>query len=1354
MSSGFPSSSSPSSSSPNSPVGTPALSTDMTSPRSPSQESSTSLTNKRPFSGSYEDEGSPRIRLLEDDTRQIPLRLSNGEKEDYEGDRSMLDEWLSMPIQTTEVPSRADQITQVEKSNITMSENDTWYVLSQNWYSKFLNQDLPTEDIGVIDNSDLLNEKGNLKPAHQCNLTLVSQDAWKLLTAWYDPEGETEGIARTAVNTSTMSKNIEVEIYPPTFRLHHLTQTQLSSKTVPSIIMSRTSHYSDLKTAIRERLDISNPNAEIRIWRLLINLETKLDLEWFKQTTDKELLGAENEQTTLDDLGLGVDTDLVVEGKSMLSGRWFSDLKGGIGSHMSSFPANSTPTATTSFTAARKSARPPSHMVTRRQQHQHQQQQASRTKGTTGLSNLGNTCYMNSALQCLTHIEELTRYFLLDGYKSELNPHNPLGMDGKVANAYASLIHTIFGDKNSTPTSYSPRDFKTVISRYGPMFSGYGQHDSQEFLAFLLDGLHEDLNRILKKPYTEKPELADDLVGSKEAVVELANKFWDLHLMRNDSIVQDLFAGMYKSTLVCPECKKVSITFDPYMDLTLPLPIDNTWSREIIFVPAKGRPVKVAVELNGGASVKEYKHFVAKIVNADPDKMISASIFNNKFFSFHFDAELIADKIDSSEEGLLYELDDVPDAGYSEVSVFPVLNKLEPDPASKFSSADIFGYPFLISLTKTEATSYDIIYAKLVEKYKGMSTNTVLARWGLDPELIDMGVGSGDRPEVFTVGAVSGYRRLHPSLNAMMSGLDRPTNIVDRYDEVMAKRHKKTPLATPIAVESEQATSFDGRSTVEQGDSDDAVASGSEDKMEDAELDVVSPLAIPSPSADGVEDIDADEHWLDASRRNSSDLDMQDVSDKEYEPSKDNDDSDSSGGIPSMSALFDDARSDNAVSYVPARPVADDGAYEFSGSETSILQSYVFMGETLICEWTRQTYDLCFGATDDEDQERGRPVWEIIETVVSEDVKYKRAQRQAKKNQDITLEDCLNLFSKSEVLGEDDLWYCPRCKKHRQAVKTFEIWSVPDIFTIHLKRFSSTSRRDKIDVKIDFPVEGLDLSGRIGDSQQAQDPQNLLYDLIAVDNHFGGIGGGHYTADVKNFVDGKWYNYDDSSVRQIEPKQAVTSAAYMLFYRRRSVQTLGGPKLRKILEGGNVRTVAGVGEPLNDNNSMMISDKDSVASSSSSSLSPPPYSDLSLATSELSDAPSPTAVNVPIGPRLQGERRTLGPTSVLPLLSGQSITAWPVSASSAPVMKYGSAAAINAENLDGGNDSAALEEADMSISDPPPTLDGDVDDGGDSVASFEPAVDDGYESDDVVEIKPPEYDDSEESVDNIVVDGS
>lgn len=139
-------------------------------------------------------------------------------------------------------------------------------------------------------------------------------------------------------------------------------------------------------------------------------------------------------------------------------------------------------------------------------------------------------------------------------YRSELNPDNPLGMRGQVAEAFGQLIERLW---HGTGSSVAPREFKQALSRFAPQFSGYGQQDSQELLAFLLDGIHEDLNRIKKKPATEAPDWEG---GSDKELVELAKTCWEQYRSRNDSVIVDLFQGQYRSTVVCPDCDKVRLS--------------------------------------------------------------------------------------------------------------------------------------------------------------------------------------------------------------------------------------------------------------------------------------------------------------------------------------------------------------------------------------------------------------------------------------------------------------------------------------------------------------------------------------------------------------------------------------------------------------------------------------------------------------------------------------------------------------------------------------------------------------------------------------------------------------------------
>lgn len=180
---------------------------------------------------------------------------------------------------------------------------------------------------------------------------------------------------------------------------------------------------------------------------------------------------------------------------------------------------------------------------------------------------------MNSALQCISHTPALTHHLLSEyifmrpfvcvpnrecfstggKHQSELNPSNPLGTGGKLAISYASHLKHLFA--SNTAIAYASRDLKYTISQHAPQFSVYAQQDSQELLGCLLDGLHEDLNRVLQKPYVANPEWQG---GGDPEVLKLGEEFWEAYKKRNDSVVVDLFQGQYKSSIVCPECGHVS----------------------------------------------------------------------------------------------------------------------------------------------------------------------------------------------------------------------------------------------------------------------------------------------------------------------------------------------------------------------------------------------------------------------------------------------------------------------------------------------------------------------------------------------------------------------------------------------------------------------------------------------------------------------------------------------------------------------------------------------------------------------------------------------------------------------------
>ncbi|GAA5928653.1 uncharacterized protein JCM15063_003931 [Sporobolomyces koalae] len=189
--------------------------------------------------------------------------------------------------------------------------------------------------------------------------------------------------------------------------------------------------------------------------------------------------------------------------------------------------------------------------------------------GLTGLKNLGNTCYMNSTIQCLSAAIPFARYFTNGAYRKDINEYNPLGTKGALANAVGELIRALWAQEYSY---LAPVTFREAISRVAPQFRSSDQQDAQEFLGFLLDGLHEDCNYVLKKPPAIEmtPEREHDLETLPPQV--MSEREWQIYKMRNDSFIVQCFQGQFRNQLRCLTCHKTSTTYNTFMPLSVPIP--------------------------------------------------------------------------------------------------------------------------------------------------------------------------------------------------------------------------------------------------------------------------------------------------------------------------------------------------------------------------------------------------------------------------------------------------------------------------------------------------------------------------------------------------------------------------------------------------------------------------------------------------------------------------------------------------------------------------------------------------------------------------------------------------------------
>lgn len=175
---------------------------------------------------------------------------------------------------------------------------------------------------------------------------------------------------------------------------------------------------------------------------------------------------------------------------------------------------------------------------------------------SVGLRNLGNTCFMNSIIQCLINTKPLRDFFNDSSYTKKLKTRSG------VASAFADLLEEFNSARSSSYVS--PASLKRQVEKRASQFSGYSQHDSQELLLFLLDGIHEDMNHCNRSAhkYVELDKLP---------FLEQASESWRQYTLRDFSPIVEIFVGQIVSTLTCLSCDEQSTVFESFWDLSVPL---------------------------------------------------------------------------------------------------------------------------------------------------------------------------------------------------------------------------------------------------------------------------------------------------------------------------------------------------------------------------------------------------------------------------------------------------------------------------------------------------------------------------------------------------------------------------------------------------------------------------------------------------------------------------------------------------------------------------------------------------------------------------------------------------------------
>ncbi|XP_031728294.1 ubiquitin carboxyl-terminal hydrolase 32 isoform X4 [Anarrhichthys ocellatus] len=575
-------------------------------------------------------------------------------------------------------------------------------------------------------------------------------------------------------------------------------------------------------------------------------------------------------------------------------------------------------------------------------------------KGATGLSNLGNTCFMNSSIQCVSNTKPLTDYFISGRHLYELNRTNPIGMRGHMAKCYGDLVMELW---SGTQKNLAPLKLRWTIAKYAPRFNGFQQQDSQELLAFLLDGLHEDLNRVHEKPYVELKD------SDSRPDWEVASEAWENHLRRNRSIVVDLFHGQLKSQVKCKTCGHISARFDPFNFLSLPLPMDSSMHLEITVIKLDGStPVRYGLRLNMDEKYTGLKKQLSELCSLKPEQILLAEVHTSNIKNFPQDNH----KVRLSVNGFM--------------CAFEI-----PVPGSPTS---------LSSPTLTDITPIA----------NGSAAKDNL---GSQPVLIPNG-GPG----------------------------------------TMVPCHPETPLSNRVA---------NGHVTPMQESPFIGYIIAMHRKMMRTELYFLSsqknrpslfgmPLIVPCTVHTSKKDL-YDAVWIQVSRL-ASPLPPQEASNHAQ-------DCDDSMGYQYPFTLRVVGQDGNSCAWCPWYRFCRGCAIECTEDRASVGNAYIAV------DWDPTALHLRYQTS----QER------IVEEHCS--VEQSR-QAQA---EPISLDSCLKAFTSEEELGEDELYYCSKCKTHRLATKKLDLWRLPPMLIVHLKRFQFVNGRwIKSQKIVKFPRENFDPS--------------------------------------------------------------------------------------------------------------------------------------------------------------------------------------------------------------------------------------------------------------------------------------